>query len=302
MAQLGVGGDERLEPEGPERAAVVGHDRDRRDEVRVGVDLARGDQWPAEGGLVVGQGELDRSDRVVLVRGRGRVPGVFVLRPVVPAPGQAPGLAGGGLELGEVQLPDLIRAGGLGRERGLAAGGQLAAFALVVRLQDQALITQQAQDAGLGDGVPVVAAHRPDLAMTPRRVGQRVPARRVADALPGRARPRALDPGPGPGTGLMAAPGPLGHADQLTEPRGRHARLGTDHLEVLEGPRRPSALFFHTRISTAASPRAWVRSTTSASSWASRVDGPDFPATRPVLPASRNCRFQFPTDCSETFA
>src|SRR5690606_20225501 len=104
------------------------------------------------------------------------------------------------------------------------------------------------------------------------------------------------------GPGLLAAPGPLGHADQRAEPRGRHARLGADHLEVLEGPRRPSADFFQTRISTAASPSAWVSSTTSASSCASRVEGPDLPAARPVLPASRNCRFQFPTDCSETFA
>src|SRR5665647_1934816 len=90
----------------------------------------------------------------------------------------------------------------------------------------------------------------------------------------------------------MEAPGPLGHADQRTEPRGRHARAQTDYLKVREGPSRPSADFFQTRSSTAASPRAWVRSATSASSWASRVVGP----------ASRNCRFQFPTDCSETFA
>src|SRR3954463_6908138 len=32
------------------------------------------------------------------------------------------------------------------------------------------------------------------------------------------------------------------------------------------------------------------------------VEGPDLPATRPARPDSRNCRFQFPTDCSETFA
>src|SRR5690606_26356517 len=49
-------------------------------------------------------------------------------------------------------------------------------------------------------------------------------------------------------------------------------------------------------------PRAWVNSATSASSCCSRVEGPDFPAARPVLPASRNARFQFPTDCSDTFA
>ncbi|MEU3960434.1 hypothetical protein AB0F42_11505 [Streptomyces buecherae] len=39
-------------------------------------------------------------------------------------------------------------------------------------------------------------------------------------------------------------------------PRGRHARADLDHLELLEGPTQPSADFFHTRISIAASPSA----------------------------------------------
>ncbi|WP_370105683.1 hypothetical protein [Streptacidiphilus sp. BW17] len=43
--------------------------------------------------LGLGQGELDRCDRVVLVRGRGHVPAEFVLRPVVPAAGQTPDAA-----------------------------------------------------------------------------------------------------------------------------------------------------------------------------------------------------------------
>ena len=141
------------------------------DDVAVVVGVAGVDQRAAERGLVVGQGELDRGDRVVLVRGRGRVPGVLVLGPVVPASGQAPRPTGGGLELGEVQLPDLVRSGRVGRERGLAPGGVLAPFSLVVRLQQQALVPQQAQHGGLTDPVPVVAAHRPDLAVPPRRVG-----------------------------------------------------------------------------------------------------------------------------------
>jgi hypothetical protein len=68
------------------------------------------------------------------------VEAVLVLGPVVPAAGQAPGAPGGGLELGEVQLPDLVRAGRRRGERGLAAFGEPAAFALVVRLQDQAVV------------------------------------------------------------------------------------------------------------------------------------------------------------------
>jgi hypothetical protein len=68
------------------------------------------------------------------------VEAVLVLAPVVPTPGDPPGPSGGGLELGEVQLPDLVRAGRRRGERGLAAFGEPAAFALVVRLQDQAVV------------------------------------------------------------------------------------------------------------------------------------------------------------------
>ena len=48
------------------------------------------------------------------------------------------------------------------------------------------------------------------------------------------------------------------------QPPGRHSHFGADHLEVLEGPSRYSALFFHTRSSTWASPRAALRSSTSS--------------------------------------
>jgi hypothetical protein len=84
--------------------------------------------------------------------------------------------------------------------------------------------------------------------------------------------------------------------------RCRHARLDVDHLEVLEGPSRPSADFFQTRSSTSASPRAWVKSATSASSCSSRVEGPDRPAASAVLPASRNSAFHRPIDYSLTFS
>src|SRR5690606_31240600 len=160
----------------------------------------------------------------------------------------------------------------------------------------------QAQHGGLGDPVPVVAHHGPHLAVPPCRMRQRVPPPGHAHALARRARPRPLDRGPGPGAGLPASPRPLGHADHLAEPRGRHARLDADHLEVLEGPSRPSADFFHTRTSRCAAPRAGVNSAAPASSCCSRVEGPDFPAARPVLPASRNARSQSPTACPDTCA
>src|SRR5690606_12892521 len=95
---------------------------------------------------------------------------------------------------------------------------------------------------------------------------------------------------------------PLGDADQLAEPRGRHPRLGADYLEVLEGPSRPSALFFQTRASRCASPRAVVSSATSDSSCCSRLEGPLRPEASAGRPASRNSAFHRPIDCSDTFS
>jgi hypothetical protein len=60
-----------------------------------------------------------------------------------------------------------------------------------------------------------------------------------------------------------------------------------DRQLLREGHSRPSADFFQTRNSTAASPRAWVTSATSASSCCSLVDGRERPAASAVLPASR---------------
>lgn len=68
MTQLGVSGDERLEPERPERATVVGHDRHQRHHVALLVAAAEVDQRRAGQPLRLGQRELDRSDGVVLVR------------------------------------------------------------------------------------------------------------------------------------------------------------------------------------------------------------------------------------------
>lgn len=69
-----------------------------------------------------------------------------------------PGAASGGLELGEVRLPDLVGSRRLHREGRLPPGGELAAFTLVIGLQDQPLIAQEPQNGGLGHHVPVVAA------------------------------------------------------------------------------------------------------------------------------------------------
>ena len=66
----------------------------------------------------------------------------------------------------------------------------------------------------------VVAAHRPHLPMSPRRMRQRMPPRRLMHRSRAGRGPQSSLPATSPCAGLMAAPGPLGHADDRTEPRG----------------------------------------------------------------------------------
>ena len=62
------------------------------------------------------------------------------------------------------------------------------------------------------------------------------------------------------------------------EPHPLHRPSDTPGVhDKMKGPGRPGVLVFHTRISTAASPRAWVSSATSSSSCCSRLDGPSYP-------------------------
>lgn len=71
--------DEQFEVQRPERAAVVGHARQHRWQLAgVLVDGAGIDERMPEHALVVGQGELDRRDRVMLVRSRRDMPRVLV--------------------------------------------------------------------------------------------------------------------------------------------------------------------------------------------------------------------------------
>jgi hypothetical protein len=170
----------------------VGDARDQRLDVAVGVARGQVDQSGTGQLLGLDEGELDRGDGVVLVGRRRDVPPQFVLRPVVPAAGQPPRPAGGGLELGEVQLPHLVRAGRLDPERSLPPGREPTAFPLVVRLQQQPLRAQQPQHAGRGHRQAVVAAHRPHLPVAPRRMRQRMESGSLADAVPGRPRPRTF--------------------------------------------------------------------------------------------------------------
>ena len=162
------------------------------------------------------------------------------------------------------------------------------ALFLILSWQNQRLITHQPQPCGLGDLMAVAAGHRPDLAMPPRRGRQRMLSLQRASCLTRWQRPLPFGRLRLSGFRLSPSIGPFEQVDQPHEPRSRHARLSADHLEVLEGPRRPSALFFHTRISMAAPPNAVVNSATSSSSCCSLLEGFDLPAWIPSLPASRN--------------
>jgi|GEM_PF-6623501 len=90
--------------------------------------------------------------------------------------------------------------------------------------------------------MPVMTGHRPDLAMPPLRLGQRMRGDQGPSGLSGRLRPPALRRLSPLRFGLPPAPGAFRHVNQSTEPRDRHARHHTDHFEALEGPRRSSAL------------------------------------------------------------
>lgn len=68
-------------------AAVVGDDRhDRQQLSRLRINGALVDELVSEHRLIVGEGELDRRDRVVLVRSRRDVEPVLDLRVPIPAP------------------------------------------------------------------------------------------------------------------------------------------------------------------------------------------------------------------------
>lgn len=150
--------------------------------------------------------------------------------------------------------------------------------------------------------MPVMTGHRPDLAMPPLRLGQRMRGDQGPSGLSGRLRLPALRRLSPLRFGLPPAPGAFGHVDQSTEPRDRHARHHTDHFEALEGPRRSSALLlpYPDLNRSLTQPLSQLNSATSTSSCCSR--DVDLPASIPALPPSRNCRFQFPIACPETFS
>ena len=67
-----------------------------------------------------------------------QAPAELELRPVVGDPGDPPGATHSGFELGEVELPDLVRSSGWHHERGPTGLGVLLAFGLIVDLQHPA--------------------------------------------------------------------------------------------------------------------------------------------------------------------
>ncbi len=91
-------------------------------------------------------------------------------------------------------------------------------------------------------------------------------------------------------------------AQGAAEPRDVEPGVFSDRLEVWEGTERYSPEFLRTLSCTYASPSAVFSSEISARSSRSRCALRDAPPSRAVRPPSRNCLFQLPTDCSETFA
>jgi hypothetical protein len=125
--------------------------------------------------------------------------------------------------------------------------GELASLSLVIGLEQQSLLGEPVQHGGLGKPVPAMAGHRPHLPVPPRRVLPNHRPDHLAMTVSGRGRPRPLRRMTRLGPGLPTSIRPFRDADQLGEPSGRHPRVLAEHLEVRQGPNRPSALFFHTR-------------------------------------------------------
>jgi hypothetical protein len=176
------------------------------------------------------------------------MPAELVLGPVVRDPGDPPGAAAAGVELAESPTATPVSARSAGP--GTPPGGRRPVA--VVRGCNRSAAPSHAGAGSAASSrrhpVPVVAGHCPHLAVPPRRVRLGVLDHDRLDPLGHRRRPRPLRWVAGMGPGLPTPPGPLGHVDELAEPRGRHARLDADHLEVAEGPSRYSAtVFFDTR-------------------------------------------------------
>src|SRR6476619_6465934 len=98
------------------------------------------------------------------------MPTELILRPIVRDPGRPPGAAAAGLILGEVELPHLVGAGRRFAERGLALRGEPAPLPLIGRLQQQTFVAENPKHGRHRELMPLMASHRPDLAMTPRRM------------------------------------------------------------------------------------------------------------------------------------
>lgn len=168
VAQLRVHLDERLEVEAAERAAVIGHDRDRGQElpsVRIDAACRRrggGRSWPRSR---PGRARRRRWRRAGSPSGTG----ASGARTSTGSPGNAPRTACGGLELADVQLPTYFDPS-------------------VGRGQDQPLVAQHPQHGRLGHHRAVVADHGPHFSVRLGRMRQRMGQHELSRGLPRRSR------------------------------------------------------------------------------------------------------------------
>jgi hypothetical protein len=130
-----------------------------------------------------------------------------------------------------------------------------------------------------------VSVHRPDPAMPHAGCASASPSRRATDTFASQPQPGSLRPPASTGSGLVTAPGPLGHADQeqnLVVGMPASTRITPRSAKGPIGPPRTSS----TPAARPRPPRAWVRSATSASSCCSRVEGRTVlsRSTRPYRP------------------
>ena len=106
-------------------------------------------------------------DGVASFGGRREVRGKHTFGRVVDHTADAPGAAPGGLELGEVHLPDAVATLRRGCKSRLARRREGAPLALVAHRQQEVAALHGARHAGGRDPYAVGSEHGPDLAMTP---------------------------------------------------------------------------------------------------------------------------------------
>ncbi len=202
-------------------------------------------------------GGLQASDRFAPGLSRGHRTGKAELGHVVDHPAHLPDPARAALKLREVRPPDAVAARRWIVEGGPAGLGELAALGLVAARMKKPALEHDPMHAALTDLIAIGDRQRPDLAMPPRWIAQRIRVHDDLDRRSDRPGPRPLHRRPTQRPLTPAIP------SRARDPRHRaealHAQPAvlTDHFQLLVAkPAAPSRS--SSRRRTCASPSAVI--------------------------------------------